>query len=465
MQGWSRHRVASLGAALAYYSVFSLGPLLLIVTATAGILFGENAVRGELTNQFRGLLGPTGGQAIDAMLKGAANPQTGTLAAVTGVVLLLVTAVAVVVQLKEALNTIWEVDTAAESGWRPYLHTYLVSFAGILGLGFLLAVSLVINAMLAAGASTLRVSGTEAVLWEALNFSVSLIVLAALFGLLFKWFPDTDVSWSEVVPGAVATAILFNLGKMAIGWYIGREGLESTYGAAASIVVLLIWAYYSAQILLFGAELTHAYARNRRGLPLSPAHSNSPSYVTSKEPPMGQLLSSDQIEELAAKHGVSPGAVENLAAAMVDAGGAGAQFSHPELGGMGQWMPSGMLMIGDMFNHQLKAKVDHLCRDVAQKLSSRPLSAVHESVRPSSSAWWPAELGSPASTGSQNEMRYAFFPQAHRLAIFSEGALALYDTGEHRITGFSQQQASTGTLAFTSPEGAVPLSKLRRLSG
>ena len=226
MQGWSRHRVASLGAALAYYSVFSLGPLLLIVTATAGILFGENAVRGELTNQFRGLLGPTGGQAIDAMLKGAANPQTGTLAAVTGVVLLLVAAVAVVVQLKEALNTIWEVDTAAESGWRPYLHTYLVSFAGVLGLGFLLAVSLVINAVLAAGASTLRVSGTEAVLWEALNFSVSLIVLSALFGLLFKWFPDTEVSWSEVVPGAVATAILFNLGKMAIGWYIGREGLE-----------------------------------------------------------------------------------------------------------------------------------------------------------------------------------------------------------------------------------------------
>jgi len=267
MMGWSRHRVASLGAALAYYSVFSLGPLLLIVTATAGILFGEDAVRGELITQFQGLLGPAGSQAIEAMLKGAANPQTGTLAAVTGVILLLVAALAVVVQLKDALNTIWEVDPEVESGWTGYLRTYLVSFAGILGLGFLLAVSLVINAMLAAGASTLQVSGGEAVLWEVLNFTVSLVVLATLFGLLFKWFPDTEVSWSEVIPGAIATAILFNLGKMAIGWYIGREGLESTYGAAASIVVLLIWVYYSAQILLFGAELTAAYARKRRRMP------------------------------------------------------------------------------------------------------------------------------------------------------------------------------------------------------
>jgi membrane protein len=252
LMGWSRHRIASLGAALAYYSVFSLGPLLLIVTATAGILFGEDSVRGELINQFRGLLGPAGSQAIETMLKGAANPQTGTLAAVTGV---------------NALNTIWEVDPEVESGWTGYLRTYLVSFAGILGLGFLLAVSLVINAMLAAGASTLHVSGGEAVLWEALNFTVSLVVLATLFGLLFKWFPDTEVSWSEVIPGAIATAVLFNLGKMAIGWYIGREGLESTYGAAASIVVLLIWVYYSAQILLFGAELTAAYARKRRRMP------------------------------------------------------------------------------------------------------------------------------------------------------------------------------------------------------
>ena len=208
VEGWSRHRVATLGAALAYYSVFSLGPLLLIVTATAGLIFGEDAVRGELTNQFRGFLGPVGSQAVEAMLKGAANQKAGTFAAVFGVVLLLVAALAVVVQLKEALNTIWEVDDTSEAGWRAYLRTYLISFAGILGLGFLLAVSLIINASLAAAASWFGASAGEAVAWEAVNFTVSLIVLAVLFGLVFKWFPDTEVSWKDVVPGAFVTAVL-----------------------------------------------------------------------------------------------------------------------------------------------------------------------------------------------------------------------------------------------------------------
>jgi hypothetical protein len=133
--GWSRHRVATLGAALAYYSVFSLGPVLLIVTATAGLLFGEDAVRGELTGQFRSLLGPAGSQAVEAMLAGAASPRAGALAAIVGTILLLVAALAVVVQLKDDLNTIWEIDAATEAGWRAYLRTYLVSFAGILGLG------------------------------------------------------------------------------------------------------------------------------------------------------------------------------------------------------------------------------------------------------------------------------------------------------------------------------------------
>jgi membrane protein len=263
--GWSRHRVASLGAALAYYSVFSLGPLLLIVTATAGLLFGEDAVRGELTGQFRSLLGPAGSQAVEAMLKGAASPRAGVFAAITGTILLLVAALAVVVQLKDALNTIWEVDPVTEAGWRAYLRTYLVSIAGILGLGFLLAVSLVINAGLAAAASQFSASAGEVTFWKLINFAVSLIVLAALFALLFKWFPDTDVSWRDVVPGAFTTAILFNLGKMAIGWYVGHQGLQSTYGAASSLVILLVWIYYSAQILLFGGELTHVYAAKRRG--------------------------------------------------------------------------------------------------------------------------------------------------------------------------------------------------------
>ena len=255
---WLVHRSARLGAALAYYSVFSLGPLLLIVTSVAGLFFGADAVRGSLSAQFKSLLGETGSKAVEAMLAGASSEHSGLIAGITGVILLLVAALGVVVQLKDAMNTIWNVEEPKEAGVWWYLRTYLISFAGILGLGFLLAVSLVISASLAALSSW---SGTgTALIGEAINFAVSLAILTALFGMLFKWFPDTEIDWRDVVPGAFVTALLFNVGKFAIGWYIGTQGLESTYGAAASIVILLVWVYYSAQIVLFGAELTHAYA-------------------------------------------------------------------------------------------------------------------------------------------------------------------------------------------------------------
>jgi membrane protein len=258
---WFQHRSARLGAALAYYSVFSMGPLLLIVTSIAGLFFGADAVRGSLTSQFRSLLGETGSKAVEAMLAGASSPHTGRLAAIIGVILLLVAALGVVSQLKDAMNTIWNVEEPKDADVWWYLRTYLVSFAGILGLGFLLAVSLVISTVLAAFSSW---SGTASTLiGEGINFIASLAILTALFAMLFKWFPDTKIAWSDVLPGAVATALLFNLGKFAIGWYIGTQGLESTYGAAASIVILLVWVYYSAQIVLFGAELTHAYATER----------------------------------------------------------------------------------------------------------------------------------------------------------------------------------------------------------
>ena len=256
---WFHHRSARLGAALAYYSVFSMGPLLLIVTSVAGLWFGADAARGNLTAQFRHLLGDSGSKAVEAMLAGASSPHTGRLAGITGVVLLVVAALAVVSQLKDAMNTIWNVEEPKQAGVWWYLRTYLVSLAGIMGLGFLLAVSLVISTGLAAFSSWFG----SAFLGEAINFLSSLAVLTALFAMLFKWFPDTEIAWRDVLPGAAATALLFNLGKFAIGWYIGTQGLESTYGAAASIVILLIWVYYSAQIVLFGAELTHAYATEK----------------------------------------------------------------------------------------------------------------------------------------------------------------------------------------------------------
>jgi membrane protein len=263
---WSRHRSARLGAALAFYSVFSLGPLLLIVIAIAGIMFGGDAVRGSLTAQFRDLLGPDGAQAVEAMLKGAASRQTGSLTAIIGLVLLIIAALGVVAQLKDALNTIWDAPEQEGDGVMWYVRTYLASLAGVLALGFLLMVSLVISTALAAVSGWAGTTGTQTFLWEGVNALVSLVVLTALFAMLFKWFPDVSVRWRDVWPGAVAAAVLFEAGKLAIAGYIGRQGLESTYGAAASLVVLLIWVYYTAQIVLFGAEISHAYAtRHTRG--------------------------------------------------------------------------------------------------------------------------------------------------------------------------------------------------------
>jgi membrane protein len=259
---WVRHRDARLGAALAYYSVFSLGPLLLIVVSIAGLFFGEEAVRAALTSQFRSLLGPLGSQAIETMLKGAGSRGTGTLTAAIGVILLLVAAVGVVAQLKDAINTIWETKEPEGAGVWWYARTYLISFAGILGLGFLLAVSLVVSTALSAVSAWM--GGGESLFWQAVNLLISLGVLALLFAMFFRWFPDGPVDWDDAWRGGLVTAALFNIGKLAIAWYIGSQGLESTYGAAASVVVLLIWVYYSAQIVLFGGEITHVYAQQKQ---------------------------------------------------------------------------------------------------------------------------------------------------------------------------------------------------------
>jgi membrane protein len=197
------------------------------------------------------------------MLKGAASQQTGGIAAVFGVLLLLIAALGVVVQLKDALNTIWDAPEPEGSGMWWYVRTYLISLAGVMALGFLLMVSLVISTALAAASAWAGTANSGALLWEVVNFAISLLVLTGLFAMLFKWFPDVPVHWRDVWPGALASALLFQAGKLAIAWYIGSQGLESTYGAAASLVVLLIWFYYTAQIVLFGAEISHVYAQRR----------------------------------------------------------------------------------------------------------------------------------------------------------------------------------------------------------
>ena len=213
------------------------------MTAVAGLFFGADAVRGSISSELRGLLGPMGSEAVEAMLRGAAASTKGGLTAIGGLLLLLIAAVGVVVQLKDALNTIFETKEPERASFSWYARVYGISFAGVLALGFLRAVSLVISTALAAFSAWFGGSSASKTILAGVNFLLSLAVLSSLFGMLFKWFPDTPISWRVVWPGAIATALLFNIGKAAIAWYIGTQGLESTYGAAASIVVYNHWTH------------------------------------------------------------------------------------------------------------------------------------------------------------------------------------------------------------------------------
>jgi len=262
---WVGHKDARLGAALSYYSVFSIGPLILIVIAVAGLLFGQDAVRGEVTGTLKGLLGDTGAKAIEAMLAEASKPKEGMLATIIGLGTLIFAAIGVVVQLKDALNTVWEVKTPPGKGIWGFARTYVLSLAGVLSLGFLLLISMLVTTGLSAAGKVAAPYIPEAAL-QIVSLVVSFGVISLLFAMMFKWLPDTEIDWRDVWVGAVATAALFELGKFLIGLYIGKQGLESTYGAAASIIIVLIWVYYSAQIVLFGAEVTNAYAKARGSL-------------------------------------------------------------------------------------------------------------------------------------------------------------------------------------------------------
>jgi membrane protein len=256
---WSEHRDTRQGAALAYYSVFSIGPLIVIAVAIAGLAFGREAVNGEVAKSITGLMGDTGAKAVQAMLADASRPRQGVMATVIGIGALIFAAIGVVVQLKDALNIVWEVEEKHSSGVWPFLRSYVLSLAAVLALGFLLLTSMLVTTLVAAFAHHAAAYVQEWVL-HLLSSLVSFAAVSALFALMFKWLPDTAVDWCDVWLGAVVTGLLFEIGKLAIGFYIGKQGLESTYGAAASIVVVLIWVYYSAQIVLMGAEVTRAFA-------------------------------------------------------------------------------------------------------------------------------------------------------------------------------------------------------------
>jgi membrane protein len=272
-RSWSDHRCAMMGAALAYYSVFSLGPLLVISTALAGLAFGPQAVNGEISTQLTGLLGTAGADALQNMLTAANHPHQGALATLFGLGALVFAAVGVVAQLKDALNTIWGCEPqSAGNGLLQLIRSYVVSLAGVLSLGFLLLVSLIFTAVLAAVGRYVAPYFPEATL-QAAGSAVSFGLITVLFAMMFKWLPDTAVDWRDVWLGAALTAALFEIGKFLIAFYIGKLALESTYGAATSLVMLLIWVYYSSQIVLFGAEFTHVHAKRHEASACSRVHS------------------------------------------------------------------------------------------------------------------------------------------------------------------------------------------------
>lgn len=263
VSAWIDDYAPSMGAALAYYTVFSIAPLLLIVISVAGVVFGAEAARGEVVAQLQGLLGPDGAKTIETMLLAVSEPAASTLTAVLGVFVLLVGATTVFAELQSALDRIWRVpERRKTSGILELLRARLLSFGMILGIGFLLVVSLVMSAAISAlNRLWGPLFGAEELIGHLLDMIVSLVLITVVFAMIYKIMPRVKVRWPDVWLGAAVTALLFTLGKFLIGLYIGKSGVANGYGAAGSLVVLLLWVYYSAQIFLLGAEFTWQYAR------------------------------------------------------------------------------------------------------------------------------------------------------------------------------------------------------------
>jgi membrane protein len=261
-QEWQKDEASRLAASLAYYTVFSLAPLLIIAIAVAGSIFGEEAARGEIVGQIQGLVGLEGAKAIEAAIENSNQPEVSNIASTISVVVLFFGASGVFAELQEALNIIWGVKVKPGRGVASFIRKRILSFSAVLGIGFLLLVSLVISAVLSALGNFMiySIPGID-LFWQSLNFVISFVVITFLFALMYKFLPDVKITWRDVLTGATITAFLFTIGKFVLGLYLGGGSFGSTYGAAGSLVIILAWVYYSAQILFFGAEFTQVYAK------------------------------------------------------------------------------------------------------------------------------------------------------------------------------------------------------------
>lgn len=267
LNGWIDDGASSMGAAIAFYTLLSMAPLLLIVLTIAGFFFGDEAARGALEQQLAQLVGPDGTQAVQGILDNAGNRAGGLVSLLVGLLTLFIGATTVFAELQTDIDRIWKVQAPRGAGLLRYLRQRLMSFGVILGVGFLLMVSLVISAIIAALGSLWEqwLVGTE-ILLQLLNFALGFAMITALFALIYKLLPSLRIAWSDVWVGAAVTSLLFGIGKFLIGLYIGKAAIASSFGAAGTLVVVIVWVYFSSQIFLLGAEFTYEYARSHGSL-------------------------------------------------------------------------------------------------------------------------------------------------------------------------------------------------------
>ena len=269
-RAWWDDDCARMGASLSYYTLFAIAPILLVAIAIAGLVFGADAVRGEIVGQLDHLVGRDGALTVQGLLEGASHRRAGMVATLIGGFTFLIASTGAFLELQVAFNTIWRVKPRPEGHFHAFVIDRLRSFGLVVAIGFLLLVSLTVTAALAAlNAWLFNLSPVNALLWTIVNTCVSVVVTTGLFALLFRFLPDVRLQWRDVMTGAAVTAVLFNIGQQVIGLYLGQSAIASMYGAAGSMMILLLWVYYSCQILLFGAQFTRVWAE-RRGRKVRP---------------------------------------------------------------------------------------------------------------------------------------------------------------------------------------------------
>jgi membrane protein len=267
-RAWWDDDCTRMGASLSYYTLFAIAPILLVATAIAGLVFGAEAVRGEIVGQLDRLVGREGALAVQSLLEGATHRRVGIFATFIGSIAFLIAATGAFLELQVAFNTIWRVKPRPEGHFYAFVMDRVRSFGLVVAIGFLLLVSLSVTAALAALNTWLfNLSPANALLWNLVNTLISIVVTTGLFALLFRFLPDVRLRWRDVTMGAVVTAVLFTLGQQVIGLYLGQSAIASSYGAAGSMMILLLWVYYSCQILLYGAEFTRVWAARHGARP------------------------------------------------------------------------------------------------------------------------------------------------------------------------------------------------------